>query len=172
MIQYNCIICYYICFGFKFRQCGGTPPHGMGLTMEGRGHTLGHVGNSFMSRHHKARCMEGAATMQETLYTTHHASNIAYHTQFSIHKTSCTKHHGAVWQLHACSIHEPEDASYRTLHSTGGEGKIMVMCGCVDIAPAVYLCVLHVLMVCSFCYIVVPTILGPPSLCETGTYIM
>ena len=30
------------------------------------------------------------------------------------------------------------------------------------IAPGVYLCVLHVLMVCSLCYIVVPTIWPPP----------
>ena len=28
----------------------GVPPHGMGLTVEGRGHTLHHVGNSFTSR--------------------------------------------------------------------------------------------------------------------------
>ena len=50
---------------------GGGTPHGMGLTMEGRAHPLCHVGNGFMSRHHKARCMEGAATIQETSYNTH-----------------------------------------------------------------------------------------------------
>ena len=59
-----------------------VPLHGMGLTMEGRAHPLCHVG-SFMSRHHKARCMEGAATMQvHTTHTMHHTSHI---TQFSIH---------------------------------------------------------------------------------------
>ena len=49
----------------------------------------------------------------------------------------------------------------------------MVMCVCVDVAPGVYLCVLHVLMVCSLCYYtVVPTNWGgPPPLCETGTKI-
>ena len=41
----------------------------------------------------------------------------------------------------------------------------MVMCVCVDIAPGMYLCVLHALMVCSLCYIVVPTILGGPLHC-------
>ena len=57
---------------------------------------------------------------------------------------------------------------YGTLHSTGGEGKMMVMCVCVDIAPGMYLCDLHVLMVCSLRQIVVPTTWHPP-LCETGT---
>ena len=38
----------------------------------------------------------------------------------------------------------------------------MVMCVCVDIAPGMYLCVLHVL-ICSLCYIVVPTIWGGPA---------
>ena len=48
----------------------------------------------------------------------------------------------------------------------------MVMCVCVDISPGLYLCVLHVLMVCSLCYIVVPTIWGGPPLCETRTYMI
>ena len=77
-----------VCSGFKFRRCGGTP-HGMGLTMEVRGHALRRVGNGIMSRHHKACCMEGAATMQETSYNTHRASYITYHTQFSIHDVLC-----------------------------------------------------------------------------------
>ena len=38
----------------------------MGLTMEGRGHTLRHVGNSVISIHQEAHFMQGAATM---LYT-------------------------------------------------------------------------------------------------------
>ena len=57
----------------------------------------------------------------------------------------------------------------RTLHSTGGEGKMMMcVCVCVDIA-----CVfLHVLMVCSLCYIGLPTIwAGPPPLTERNWYI-
>ena len=82
----------------------GVPPHGMGLTMEGRGHTLR---NSFM---------------QETSYNTH-----------------------------------------------TGEGKIMMTCVCVDIAPGMYLYVLNVLMVCSWCYIVVPTI-WPPTVRNWYTY--
>ena len=36
-----------------------------GLTMEGRAHQLCSVGNSFMSRHHKARYMEGAPQCTE-----------------------------------------------------------------------------------------------------------
>ena len=99
----------------SFDSAGVHPSHGMGLTMEGKGHTLRHVGDSFMSRHHKARCME------ETSYNTQHALYIT---------------------------HTPLNR---------GEGKIMVMCVCVDIAPGVYLGALHVLMVCSLCYIVVPT---------------
>ena len=80
----------------------------MGLTIKGRGHTLRHVGNSFMSRHHKAGCMEGAETMQEASYKTHTHSmhHTSHSTQFSIHETSCTKHHGAVLQLHAAYMKE------------------------------------------------------------------
>ena len=48
----------------------GVPPHGMGLIMEGRGHTLRHVGNSVISIHHEAHFMKGAATIQETSYNT------------------------------------------------------------------------------------------------------
>ena len=33
-----------------------------------------------ISIHHEAHFMEGAATMQETSYNTHHASYITYHT--------------------------------------------------------------------------------------------
>ena len=44
----------------------GVPPHGMGLTMKGRGHSLRHVGNSVISMHHEAHIKEGAATKQET----------------------------------------------------------------------------------------------------------
>ena len=42
---------------------------------------------------------------------------------------------------------------------------MMMMCVCVDIAPGMYLCVLHVLMVCSLCYIWLPTIWGAPPHC-------
>ena len=38
--------------------------------------------------------------------------------------------------------------------------------------PLVCTCVLHLLLVCSLCYMWLPTIWGgPPSLCDTGTYI-
>ena len=47
---------------------------------------------------------------------------------------------------------------------------MMMMCVCVDIAPGMYLCVLHVLMECSLCYILPYG--APPSLCETGTYMI
>ena len=69
-------ICIYM-FRLQVSKVRGCPPDGMGLTMEGRGHTLRHVGNSFMSGHHEARCMERAATMQETSYNTHHASSLS-----------------------------------------------------------------------------------------------
>ena len=81
-----------------------------------------------MSRHHKARCMEGAATMQETSYNTHHASYITSH-----------------------------NSAYTTC--------------CVDIAPGMYLCVLHVLMVCSLCYIWLPTTWWGPPLTVRNWYI-
>ena len=51
----------------------------------------------------------------------------------------------------------------------------MVMRVCVDIAPGMYLCVLHVLMVCSCMFLVLYSginHMGGPSLCETGTYIV
>ena len=61
--------------------------------------------------------------------------------------------------VRTCAFYTPV---YRTLHFTAGEGKMMMTCVCVDIAPGMYLCVLHVLMVCSWYYIWL-------SLCETGT---
>ena len=66
-----------------------------------------------ISIHHEAHFMEGAATMQETSYSTHHASYITHHRSFSIHETTCTQHHGAVWQLHASYV------KHRRLH--GGD---------------------------------------------------
>ena len=59
---------YIRCVPVAASFVGAGVPHGMGLTMEGRGHTLRHVGNS-ISRHHEAH-MEGAATMRETSYNT------------------------------------------------------------------------------------------------------
>ena len=49
----------------------------------------------------------------------------------------------------------------------------MVMCVCLDFAPVIYS--VRVVMVCSLCSIVVPTILiwepPAPPLCATGAYI-
>ena len=83
----------------------------MGLTMEGRANPLCHVGNGFMSRPHKARCMEGAATMQEASYNTH------------------TMHHTrrVVLTLPLVCTYTFYTPVYRTFHSTGGEGEILVM---------------------------------------------
>ena len=48
----------------------------------------------------------------------------------------------------------------------------MVTCVCVDIGPGMYLCVLHVLMVCSLCYIAVPTIWGGPTVRNWHIYLI
>ena len=57
----------------RLHDVGCMTSRGTGLTMEGGGHTLRHVSNSVIS------IMEGAATMQVTSYSTHHASYIKYH---------------------------------------------------------------------------------------------
>ena len=110
-------------FWLQVWQVRGNPPW-YGLTMEGWAHPLCYVGNSFMSRHHKARCMEGAAR-----YITQH--------------TACIIHH--ITYIHP---------SVRNASFHKGEGKrmmmmmmIMMMCVCVltltYINPGMFLCVLQ-----------------------------
>ena len=118
-------------FWFQVLPVGGYPP----MIWSHHGRQGPPTVLCFMSRHHKARCVEAAATharhiTQHTASIIHHISHIIQHTTCIIHHIShtyntqhashityhiitCNKHHASYITYH---IHATHRASYITYH--------------------------------------------------------
>ena len=181
--------------GFKFRQCGGTPPwYG-----SHHGRQVPHTSSCWQQLHEQtsqSTLHEGSGDhardiIQHTPCIIHHISHTIQHTRDLVHQTS--------WSCLAtsCSIHETEDASWRRHHalnqvqslsSTGRSGFFMVSrykpyyrgrsmksAGMIMVARVhcpwhVPVCFTRPHGVLLLLYSGTTQFFGGPALCETGTY--